>query len=494
MMREIRRLLQQIKETPNRISPSTYDTGWLAWLYPECREWVLAQQNPDGSWGSSLLEYFHDRVICTLSAVNALAATSTRSSELNQMERGIAYLETAIPRLSEDTSDLVGFELLLPTLVQMGKDLGLKYDRIEQLIQPYAHASIHKRSLLRDEMIYSPEVPVGYSLEFLGFQALDKARSLSLLSASHGIQSSPAATAFVRIATQHVQADAYLQDLCRRYNWQVPCVSPFETFEIAWSLFSLCLAIDVRELAEDIRPFLDHLEAVLTPNGIGWTSTVGAPPDADTTFVTLLLLHKMGREANRSVLECFETNDHFRCYRFERNISLDIHIHLLATLKTLPDFARRQEMIEKATGVLRRHLTGEYIVDKWHISPYYSTARAVIALTGIDDRLASRYIQWLLRTQRKDGRWTFYPQCPGAGMEETAYVLLALMTAYKSHRGVPWDLIERGASYLRSCYTDQKTNGNVPLWVAKVLYCPYSITELTVLAALAMAASIGGRR
>jgi halimadienyl-diphosphate synthase len=481
MMQAIRNLLQKLDEQPNQMSPSAYDTAWLAWLYPACRQWVLARQNPDGSWGSSSLEYFHDRTICTLSAVNALAATSTQSFALDQMERGIAYLEAAIPRLSEDVSDLVGFELLLPALVQIGKNLGLKYDRVEHLIQPYMKLYHQKLSLIPQEVLYSAETSVGFSLEFLGFAGLDKNRALSLLSDSHGIHSSPAVTAFVKIATQNSQADTYLQHICRRYDWQVPPVTPFETFELIWSLYPLSLALDLQTLSAHLGPLGDSLEQALTPRGVG--STKGAPPDADDTSLALLLLHRMGRATDPVVLESFETSDHFQCYAFERNISLDIHIHLLETLKTLPDFARRESMLNKALSVLRRHLTGEYVVDKWHISPYYSTAHAIIALTGLDDALARPYVHWLLKTQGEDGRWTFYPHCPEAAREETAHALLALMTVYDHHRDVPRQCIERGIRYLRSGHHQRNEIPN--LWITKVLYCPYSIREATILSALA---------
>jgi hypothetical protein len=73
-------LLSRIEACPNQMSPSAYDTGWLAWLYPAARSWLLAAQNPDGSWGAEI-EYYHDRVVATLSALNAIAATSTSKRE-----------------------------------------------------------------------------------------------------------------------------------------------------------------------------------------------------------------------------------------------------------------------------------------------------------------------------------------------------------------------------------------------------------------------------
>jgi len=123
-------LLTRMQDNPNYLSPSAYDTAWLAWLYPEARAWLIDAQRPDGSWGAEL-EYYHDRVIATLAAINAIAATSANAHDLKRVEQGIRYLEGTIPRLAEDVYETIGFELLLPSLVHIGQTLGLKLDRIQ---------------------------------------------------------------------------------------------------------------------------------------------------------------------------------------------------------------------------------------------------------------------------------------------------------------------------------------------------------------------------
>lgn len=94
-------LLFDIQKQPNAISASAYDTAWLAWLTPSTRDWLCDAQHLDGSWGAEL-EYYHDRVICTLAAINALAATSANGHDLQRLERGIKYLERATSYLSRD--------------------------------------------------------------------------------------------------------------------------------------------------------------------------------------------------------------------------------------------------------------------------------------------------------------------------------------------------------------------------------------------------------
>jgi hypothetical protein len=138
-------------------------------------------------------------------------------------------------------------------------------------------------------------------------------------------------------------------------------------------------------------------------------------------------------------------------------------------------------MLLKALNILGRDLTTEYIVDKWHISPYYSTSHAVIALTGLSDNIIKKQIKWLLKTQRPDGSWTFYPSYPKAAVEETAYALMALMTVAEKRGNIPLEVIERGFRYLDKHYTAAE---DLPaLWINKSLYNPYHIVEAVILSA-----------
>jgi len=182
------------------------------------------------------------------------------------------------------------------------------------------------------------------------------------------------------------------------------------------------------------------------------------------------------------VLETYETNDHFECYPLERNISLGVHIHIVEALKDMPNFPRRKEMLAKTVNVLKCCLTTEYLVDKWHSSPYYCTSHAIIALSGLADEVIKKQIKWLLKTQREDGSWLFYTDCPQAAIEETAHALLALMIVYERKGDIPFEVIERGYRYLETHY---RSVDNLPaLWIHKNLYKPYYVVEAIILSAL----------
>jgi halimadienyl-diphosphate synthase len=474
-------LLTRMRHKPNHISPSAYDTAWLAWLYPEAREWLIDAQHPDGSWGAAV-EYYHDRVIATLAAVNAIAATSTNGHDLKRMERGLRYIEKALPRVTEDVYDTTAFELLLPSLVIMGQALGLKLEGIEPLLEAQKPLYYQKLALIPPEMIYSRQTVVPYSLEFLGFEKLDQTALSHLRGANGSIHNSPSATAFVEVATKGSAAGrAYLDKLMYRYNGAVPGFTPLELFETIWTLYHLSLNMDLRQLRDTIDPLIEHLRTAWTERGVGFSSSFPIP-EPDDTSLAFKILSDLEIYQNPAVFEVYEVGDHFQCYPFERDISLDVHIHIVDALKHTPDFPRRDDLLLKALNILGRDLTTEFIVDKWHISPYYSTSHAIIGLTGLSDNIIQKQIKWLLKTQRNDGRWTYYPDCPKAAIEETAHALLALMTVYEKRGNIPFGVIERGFRYLEQHY---RTAEELPaLWINKALYNPYYIVEAAVLAAL----------
>jgi halimadienyl-diphosphate synthase len=228
---------------------------------------------------------------------------------------------------------------------------------------------------------------------------------------------------------------------------------------------------------------IEKIEAGWGSEGVGLAE--GFPADLDDTAGAYTLLSTLGNAPDPAVFEAFEEEDHFHCYRFERNISLDVHTHLVVALRRALDFPHCDDMLLKAINVLSRYLkSADFITDKWHVSPYYSTAHAIIALNGLADILIQDQLYWLCYTQQADGSWTFYPDFPPAAVEETALALLALLLVQKQNGSIPHDTIKRGIDYLTTHYHNHQ---DLPaLWVGKTLYHPWHITQSIFLATFAL--------
>jgi len=107
-----------------KIDNAPYDTGWIARLaqhYPQrgfdrALDWIRDHQHPNGSWGSECLHY-HDRFICTLSAILALRICGTDTWDGERIKRGETYLWRELGRLHVDADDTIGFPVLAVSLV-----------------------------------------------------------------------------------------------------------------------------------------------------------------------------------------------------------------------------------------------------------------------------------------------------------------------------------------------------------------------------------------
>jgi len=116
------------------INGVAYDTAWLAGVakigdahasrFPTSLRWLMENQHADGSWGSSV-RYEHDRILCTLAALAPLARFGHRAEDHRALEAGTRYLWQHGHLLRHELVELVGFELLLPTLVQRARAEGV---------------------------------------------------------------------------------------------------------------------------------------------------------------------------------------------------------------------------------------------------------------------------------------------------------------------------------------------------------------------------------
>src|SRR5207249_837284 len=82
--------------------------------------WLADNQLSDGSWGSSV-RYEHDRILCTLASLAPLAEFGRRAEDRRAVEAGTRYLWQHGHLIGHEPVELVGFELLLPALVDRAR-------------------------------------------------------------------------------------------------------------------------------------------------------------------------------------------------------------------------------------------------------------------------------------------------------------------------------------------------------------------------------------
>jgi halimadienyl-diphosphate synthase len=479
------------------LSDTAYDTAWVAAVpaidnrrssrFPSSLQWLVEHQLPDGSWGG-VIRYEHDRVLCTLAALVPLAIFGRRAADRESVAAGIRYLWQRGHLLRTEPVQPVGFELLLPTLVERARQAGLC---VPPHLDIYSAERDHKLRLIPPRVLYSSQTTVAHSLEFLG-EGVDVAGLHAAQGANGAIGNSPAATAFFVAHANEPRAVEYLDDcLARSSGSAVTVLHPCETFELLWTAYHLYLGGTRAAwlLGSDDR---SYLRAALEDGGVSLSRTFPTP-DADDTAVALMLLRDVGEDVNAAVLQRFALpGGYFASYPHERHSSVGVNLHVLHALLRVPGFPDAPRAIERLLDYIEgEQVNGLYWLDKWHISPFYATAHALHVLYQLPSEYASRVgpmversWAWLRESQNENGSWGFYgePTC-----EETAYALLALATVGPAHEDDRARAqCAAGLEYLSAAADAAEDGAEVlfpPLWVDKCLYTPTLVVRAVMDAA-----------
>ena len=494
-LRPIRLLAQ---EAGPGIAPTAYDTAWLAGLpaernrrvsrFPLALQWLADHQLPDGSWGGTV-RYEHDRVICTLAALTALATLGRRDVDRARVAAGTRYLWQHGHLLGTEPTALVGFELLLPTLIDRATQAGVV---VPPHLDLYARERAQVLHLVRDAALYSSQATLAHALEFLG-AAADPDRLRQAQGSNGAIGNSPATTAFFVELANNAKALSYLRRSLEGSGGEAaPVLYPCETFELLSTAYHLFLAgvPASRLLASSDQ---DVLLRAVQAGGVALSPTFPIP-DADDTAVALLLLQDLGKPVDSGVLQRFAASDgHFAKFPSEPDASVSASLHVLHALLRVPGYPERDRTIARLLDVLAsRQVGGLYWLDKWHISPYYATCHALCIFAALPQPfaaqaapMADRARTWLRQTQNGDGSWGFHGR---RTLEETAYAALAL--AAGAPETVPDEDRTRCAAAVR-CLDVARDPGELgadhslpALWVDKCLYTPTLVVRGVVEAAL----------
>lgn len=477
-----------------RVSIAAYDTAFLGRLpqrddpsrpaFPRTLDWLRQHQHPDGSWGAQH-EYYHDRIISTLAAVLTLGAWNQSPRDKARCQRGLQYIWDHIHLLAHDPYETVGFELVVPTLTKEAMDLGMRLPA--KRFAQYQTYRQRKLGRIPERLLYAPQNPALYSLEFMGSH-LDTALAKGAQEPNGSIGNSPSATAFfLRHAPDDDAAWRYVHSVMALNRDGAVFSFPLDVFERTWVLYNLEMAglMQDRQLCQ---PHVEHIRQAWHPQrGVSFSQFYSAC-DLDDTALAYKVLHRAGQswqcpayQVSASVFETYAETDHYRTFAFETDPSLSANIHLLDALSVCPERSVRQRGLEVLLPFMRRTRSLDaFWFDKWHASPYYVTTHAILALLAYDHKLIENAVYWLLHSQNPDGSWGHYDS---PTIEESAYCLQALAACRAAGLPIPRDNLDRAAHFVAKGVDDCDYP---PLWIAKTLFCPQYIVESSILGALAM--------
>jgi halimadienyl-diphosphate synthase len=479
-----------LREDLSQLTQKTdYDTCWAARLtnedgslaYPYLLEELAERQHPDGSWGSQI-PYIHDRFLSTLAVVLLLSRFGGRQRDDERRTAGERYIWQHVGQLHRVAHKPVGFEMILPTLLAEGRELGVDLPYAQ--LRHYEDVRAKKLSLLPTQRLFETQTSALFSLEaFAGDVDLEGATNLLLEDGS--MAASPSATAFLMSQTPDWRARcpksaAYLEDLLARQGGGLPMIAPCDTFVRAWVIYYLHHSSSLLAgHADSLKPHYEYFREQWRPEGVGWTPRT--IPDADDTALVLLALRHAGYEVDGRGLLAYERDQHFVNFDFELDPSITTNLHILEVLETLPERERPRVRDKILNYVLGARWYDTFWSDKWHASVYYPTSMALMILPShVPDEMDAT-LSWLLFTQHANGAWGQYMPT----REETALTLLALLNYHRTVRPLAQESLRRAAEYLIA--TERPLGKSYPeLWMCKALYAPGFIIRSIVLAALGL--------
>lgn len=489
--REIKQLLTEWG--PGHVMRTAYDTAWIArlgeidWnISNAALNWICENQLPDGTWGAAEPFYYHDRVISTISAMIALTRRGRRAHDHWQIEQGLLALERisgdkSLESAEDPNAATVGYEMILPTLVAEAEKLDILDHQADRLLGRLKRLREAKLERLKDFRI-SRNITLAYSAEMAGPDSQHLLDLDHLQEANGSIAFSPSATAYY--ARQVCQGDSraltYLHSVVDE-NGGAPMAAPFDVYERAWVLWNLSLT---GLLGPDMQPYYQpHLDALTAAwnarRGVGFGSGYSVQDGDDTSLVYGVLL-SFGQPVDIDAVYHYEGSDHFRCYDLEANPSVSANVHILDVFRR-SGLGRDHPSVQKILHFLKdNQIDGKYWADKWHISPFYTTAHVMLACMEFDPAMAETAVHWILESRNPDGSWGHFT--PTA--EETAYALQALTLWNRSGGAVPRDIIRQSAAWLE----DHAEPPYPPLWIAKSLYYSEWVVRAEIMSALIMAA------
>ena len=244
------------------MSASIYDTAWVSmvskvvdgrreWQFPESLQYILDKQLPDGGWQCYASDL--DGILNTMAALLALLYNQKNSSMNSELHAPVD-IQSRVSRATEcltkrlkvwdvPSSDNVGFELLVPTLLTLLSEYGIDLD-----FPGLGHLmDLNAKKLAKvDPVMLCGDAPTSaiHSLEaFVGkvdFQNLLHHKRFG------SMMGSPASTAAYLIFSGSYDED--MEEYLRRASnrWQEPDTGGFPSafpstiFELTWVCLRAC--------------------------------------------------------------------------------------------------------------------------------------------------------------------------------------------------------------------------------------------------------------
>ncbi|XP_073151654.1 ent-copalyl diphosphate synthase 1 [Henckelia pumila] len=375
LVETIRSMLASMDD--GEISVSAYDTAWVAMVadvggdgnrrpqFPSSLEWIADNQLSDGSWGDAAAFSVHDRIINTLACVVALRSWNMHP---DKSDKGICYIQENIAKLGDEDEEHmpIGFEVALPSLIEIAKKLGIDIpDDSPGMQDIYARRNLKLTRIPRD-ILHKVPTTLLHSLE--GMDGLDWDKLLKLQCADGSFLFSPSSTAFALQQTKDLKCLKYLNDQVQKFNGGVPNVYPVDLFEHLWAVDRLRRLGISRYFRQEIEECVDYVHRQWTDKGICWARNT-VVQDIDDTAMGFRLLRLYGYEVSSDVFKHFEEGGKFFCFAGQSTQAVTGMYNLYrASQVTFPEENILARARTFSSSFLQEKRANNELLDKWIIT------------------------------------------------------------------------------------------------------------------------------
>ncbi|KAF8391391.1 hypothetical protein HHK36_023695 [Tetracentron sinense] len=255
----------------NFVSPSAYDTAWLAMIpdprrlerpfFEGCLDWVLNNQNELGFWGES-----HVREVPTIDSLPATLACMVALKVWNvgtkNIEKGLEFIHANAEKLLTEQCDGCPrwFAIAFPAMVELALAAGLQIAFPDSLKGVVEDIFIKRKRILEmEELVDHYHYPplISYLEALPPSYNIHEEDILQHLSEDGSLFQSPSATARAFMATGNKGCMIYLESLVQRCGSRVP-----STYPVDEELIKLCLVNQIQRLGL-AEHFIEEIEDIL---------------------------------------------------------------------------------------------------------------------------------------------------------------------------------------------------------------------------------------
>ncbi|RVW46281.1 (E,E)-geranyllinalool synthase [Vitis vinifera] len=239
------------------VSPSAYDTAWLAMvpdpaggndgrpMFGECLNWVVNNQREGGFWGESD-GYGNPTIDCLPATLACMLALKTWGVGSGNLERGLAFIHDNTEKLLAENHGRCPrwFAIVFPAMIELAQKTGLEIvfsDELEEVLTNIFH---HRQRILER-----------YAFLHLAIEDIVKH-----LSEDGSMFQSPSATVCAFITTRNRKCMNYLQALVQRFPHGVPSMYPMDEQLIQLSMVDHLQKLGLADhFHKEIENILEHV-------------------------------------------------------------------------------------------------------------------------------------------------------------------------------------------------------------------------------------------